>query len=49
MLKKGKLISKHPDGSYEFGKDSNGQAELRILDPKNFWSLTKYLVVQVNV
>lgn len=47
--KKGKLISKHPDGSYEFGKDSNGQAELRILDPKNFWSLTKYLVVQVNV
>ncbi|MDL2224266.1 hypothetical protein LJB92_03020 [Bacteroidales bacterium OttesenSCG-928-M06] len=47
--KKGKLISKHPDGSYEFGKDANGQAELRILDPQNFWSLTKYLVIQVNV
>jgi archaellum component FlaC len=47
--KKGKLISKHPDGSYEFGKDSNGQLELRILSPKNFWSLTKYLVIQVNV
>jgi archaellum component FlaC len=47
--KKGKLISKHPEGSYEFGKDSNGQLELRILSPKNFWSLTKYLVIQVNV
>jgi chromosome segregation ATPase len=47
--KKGKLISKHPDGSYEFGKDSRGQLELRILNPGNFWSLTKYLVIQVNV
>ncbi|MDH8701503.1 septal ring factor EnvC (AmiA/AmiB activator) [Dysgonomonadaceae bacterium PH5-43] len=47
--KKGKLISKHPDGSYEFGKDANGQEELRILDVNNFWSLTKYLVVQVNM
>lgn len=49
LAKKGKLISKHPEGSYEFTKDSNGKAELKILDPKNFWSLTKYLVIQVNV
>jgi predicted nucleic acid-binding Zn-ribbon protein len=47
--KKGKLVSKHPDGSYEFVKDANNQVELRILDPANFWSLTKYLVVLVNV
>ncbi|GHT85268.1 hypothetical protein FACS189415_7900 [Bacteroidia bacterium] len=47
--KKGKLISKHPEGSYEFAKDANGQAELKILDAKNFWSLTKYLVVLVNM
>jgi predicted nucleic acid-binding Zn-ribbon protein len=47
--KKGKLISKHPEGSYEFAKDANNQVELRILDAKNFWSLTKYLVVQVTV
>lgn len=47
--KKGKLVSKHPDGSYEFGKDDNGQAELRIIDSKNFWSLTKYLVVEVDM
>jgi len=47
--KKGKLLSKHPDGSYEFVKDANNQVELNILDPVNFWSLTKYLVVLVNV
>lgn len=47
--KKGKLLSKHPNGSYEFVKDANNQVELRILDPNNFWSLTKYLVVLVNV
>jgi len=47
--KKGKLVSKHPDGSYEFVKNSNNQVELHILDPANFWSLTKFLVVLVNV
>jgi DNA repair exonuclease SbcCD ATPase subunit len=47
--KSGKLVSKHPDGSYEFVKDANKQAELKILDPKNFWSLTKYLVVEVKM
>ena len=47
--KKGKLVSKHPDGSYEFVKDANNQVELHILDPTNFWSLTKYLVILVNV
>ncbi|MDR1631872.1 MAG: hypothetical protein LBR97_03160 [Dysgonamonadaceae bacterium] len=47
--KKGTLVSKHPDGSYEFVKTTNGQVELKILDSKNFWSLTKYLVVLVNM
>jgi ABC-type transporter Mla subunit MlaD len=47
--KKGKLISKHPGGSYQFGNDASGKAELRITNPKNFWSLTKFLVVEVDV
>ncbi|MDR0413036.1 MAG: hypothetical protein LBH61_04460 [Dysgonamonadaceae bacterium] len=46
--KKGKLISKHPEGSYEFVKNA-GEEELRILDSRNFWSLTKYLVIQVEM
>ena len=49
QAKKGKLVSKHPDGSYEFVKDSNNQVELHILDPVNFWSLTRYLAILVNV
>ncbi|MDR1763570.1 MAG: hypothetical protein LBR64_06430 [Dysgonamonadaceae bacterium] len=47
--KKGKLISAHPDGSYEFTQDPTGQVQLTITNPTLFWSLTKYLVVQVNV
>lgn len=47
--KSGKLVSKHPEGSYEFVKDESKQAVLNILDPQNFWSLTKYLVVEVKV
>jgi chromosome segregation ATPase len=47
--KKGKLISAHPDGTYEFTKDPTGQVQLTITNPALFWSLTKYLVVQVNV
>ncbi len=47
--KKAKLVSKHPEGSYEETKDSSGNVVIKIKDTKNFWSLTKYLVVQVNV
>ena len=47
--KKGKLVSKHPAGTYEFVTDAYGKVELQILDPRNFWSLTKYLVIEVKV
>ena len=47
--KKGSLMSKHPVGSYEFGYDAQGKLELRIVDAKNFWSLTKYLVIEVKM
>jgi DNA repair exonuclease SbcCD ATPase subunit len=47
--KKAKLISKHPEGSYEETKDASGNIVYKITDSKNFWSLTKYLVIRVNV
>jgi chromosome segregation ATPase len=47
--KKGKLVSKHPDGTYEFVKDAQKKVELHILDPEAFWSITKYLVIEVDV
>lgn len=49
FAKGAKMVSKHPEGSYEFIKDANGKLMLNVLDQASFWSLTKYLVIQVNV
>lgn len=43
-----KLLTTHPQSSYVMGKDTNGQYVLRISDPQNFWSTSKYLVIQVK-
>jgi chromosome segregation ATPase len=49
QAKKAELMSKHPAGSYELVIDENKKTELHIIDPQNFWSQTKYLVVKVNI
>lgn len=46
--KRAKLLSAHPEGSYAFEKDANGMDVLRITDKNAFWSLTRYLVIQVR-
>lgn len=46
--KKAKLLSNHPEGSYEFIKDNNQDLVLKIKDYKQFWSLGQYLVIQVK-
>lgn len=43
-----KILTSHPSSSYSLTKDTNGQFVLRINDPQNFWSTSKYLVVQVK-
>lgn len=43
-----KMLSSHPTGSYKLVKDADGQYELHITSPAQFWSVTKYLVVQVK-
>ena len=45
---KGKLWSTHPEGTYEFVKGSDGNLVFRITDTQRFWSLTKYLIIEVN-
>ena len=47
--KKGKLISKHPSGTYQFVNGQDGKVSLVINDVQKFWSLTKYLVIEVTV
>ncbi len=46
--KKAKLLTNHPEGSYELQKDNNGYLTLVIVNPNNFWSLSRYLVVELN-
>ncbi len=43
-----KLLTKHPEGSYSLLKDANGLYELHITNPTRFWSVSKYLVMQVK-
>lgn len=47
--KKAKLITNHPEGSYEFKMDSQNTVEsLEIIDRNRFWTATDYLVVEVS-
>jgi DNA repair exonuclease SbcCD ATPase subunit len=45
---KGKVWSTHPEGTYEFVKGDDGNLVLLITDTQRFWSLTKYLIVEVK-
>lgn len=46
---KARVRTQHPSSSYEFVKDSEGKMTLNILNAKEFWSLSRYLVVEVNL
>lgn len=46
--KKAKLLSDHPEDSYAFNKDENENIVIKILDYNKFWSLTKFLIVEVG-
>ena len=45
---KAKLWSNHPEGTYEFVETGNGNLTLNITDTQRFWSLTKYLIIEVK-
>ena len=46
--KNAKVLTTHPEGSYVLEKDKDGQYEIHITNPTKFWSVSKYLVVQVK-
>lgn len=46
--KNAKLLTSHPDGSYALEKDENNILTLVIINPEEFWSSSKYLVIQVD-
>ena len=46
--KKARILSAHPEGSYEIVAGEDGRAVVKILDPQTFWSVTRYLVVRAK-
>ena len=43
-----KMLTSHPSSSYTLQRDANKQYVLRITDPQQFWSTSKYLVILVD-
>jgi len=46
--KRAELLTSHPVNSYSLEKDEKGQLTLKISNPKEFWSVSRYLVIQVK-
>ena len=46
--KKAELMTKHPKSSYKLVKGADKMLTLEIVDPQEFWSLSKILVVRIN-
>ena len=43
-----KVLTEHPNESFELYKSENGQYEIKINDPISFWSSSKYLVIVIG-
>lgn len=46
--KNAELLTTHPAGSYELAKDAKEQLVLKITNPAQFWSVSRYLVIVVK-
>ena len=46
--KDAKLLTAHPEGTYELVKDDKDQLTLKITNPNKFWSISRYLVIEVK-
>ncbi len=46
--KKPKLVTHHPEGSYSWIVGENGYSTLSITKPEDFWSTSKFLVIEVK-
>lgn len=46
--RKAKIITQHPEDSYEIIEDNNQVSYLQITEPNQFWRASRYLVVEVR-
>ncbi|MCD7935854.1 MAG: hypothetical protein LUG98_03255 [Tannerellaceae bacterium] len=49
FARKAKLLTSHPDNSYELVADEDKNLTLFIVDYQQFWSVGKYLVIEVGL
>jgi chromosome segregation ATPase len=47
-VKRAKVLSVHPAGTFTLEQDENEMLVLMISNPASFWEQTKYLVIQTN-
>lgn len=47
-VKRAKVLSVHPAGTFTLEEDESEMLVLRISNPTSFWEQTKYLVIQTN-
>jgi septal ring factor EnvC (AmiA/AmiB activator) len=48
MAKKARLITNHPEGSYQFTEGKDQIASLEIKDPEKFWKTSRYMVMELK-
>ena len=46
--KSAKILTKHPEGSYELTRGEDKKYTLVIKNPTDFWNASKYLIIQVK-
>ncbi|NDV65289.1 hypothetical protein [Bacteroides sp. 224] len=46
--KRAELLTNHPKGTYTLEEDDKKELTLKISNPTEFWSISKYLVIQVR-
>jgi hypothetical protein len=46
--KKPKIMTNHPESSYEISETEDGNKVLEIRDKEAFWSMSNYLVVSIK-
>ncbi len=46
--KSAKILTKHPEGSYELTRGEDKKYTLVIKNPTDFWNASKYLIIQVR-
>jgi chromosome segregation ATPase len=46
--KSAKILTKHPESSYELVRGADKKYTLIIKNPENFWNASKYLIIQIK-